>query len=352
MRFLLIGGSGFIGPHVVSALERGGHDVVVFHRGQSTSAARHEIIGDRRALAEHAHELRAARPDVVVDLILSSGRQAHELMDIFRGKAARVVALSSCDVYRACGILHGTEPGPLQPVPLTETSELRTVLRTYPPHRAKMLQQVFGWLDEEYDKIPVEQEILSDAQLPGTVLRLPMVYGPGDPLRELIEEIREAALRAGSLTRQLLAFSRKQVLVPLVFDLNKMVREMQKVLGRVIGENIELVQPTRGRPGGSTTSARPSASPSSSGPSVLPPRWAGAANSSCCPRIARRRICACLATPNSTGRSTRRGFARSSATASRSRRTRQSAGRSSGSMRIRRRRARTRSITRPRMPRW
>ena len=185
MRLLLIGGSGFIGPHVASALERGGHDVVVFHRGQSTSAARHEIIGDRRALAEHARELRAARPDVVVDLILSSGRQAHELMDIFRGEAARVVALSSCDVYRACGILHGTEPGPLQPVPLTETSELRTVLRTYPPHRVKMLQQVFGWLDEEYDKIPVEQEILSDAQLPGTVLRLPMVYGPGDPLRRL-----------------------------------------------------------------------------------------------------------------------------------------------------------------------
>jgi nucleoside-diphosphate-sugar epimerase len=183
MRFLLIGGSGFIGPHVVSALERGGHDVVVFHRGRSEFAARHEIIGDRRALAAHAPALRAARPDVVVDLILSSGRQARELMDTFRGAAARVVALSSGDVYRACGVLHGTEPGPLQPVPLTETSELRTVLRTYPPDRVKMLQQVFGWLDEEYDKIPVEQEILSDAQLPGTVLRLPMVYGPGDPLR-------------------------------------------------------------------------------------------------------------------------------------------------------------------------
>jgi hypothetical protein len=38
-------------------------------------------------------------------------------MDVFRGITDRVVALSSGDVYRGGGILHGTEPGPLQPVP-------------------------------------------------------------------------------------------------------------------------------------------------------------------------------------------------------------------------------------------
>jgi nucleoside-diphosphate-sugar epimerase len=46
-----------------------------------------------------------------------------------------------------------------------------------------MLQKVFGWVDDEYDKIPVERAILSDPGLPGTVLRLPMIYGPGDHLR-------------------------------------------------------------------------------------------------------------------------------------------------------------------------
>jgi nucleoside-diphosphate-sugar epimerase len=45
-----------------------------------------------------------------------------------------------------------------------------------------MLQNVFGWLDDEYDKIPVERAILGDPELPGTVLRLPMIYGPGDRL--------------------------------------------------------------------------------------------------------------------------------------------------------------------------
>jgi nucleoside-diphosphate-sugar epimerase len=141
-----------------------------------------EIHGDRRHLNEFATALRALAPDVVVDLVLSSGRQARELMTVFRGAASRIVALSSCDVYRACGVLHGSEPGPIEPVPLTECSRLRTRLQTYPPDRVRMLQRLFGWLDDEYDKIPVEQEVLGDARLPGTVLRLPMVYGPGDPL--------------------------------------------------------------------------------------------------------------------------------------------------------------------------
>jgi len=84
-----------------------------------------------------------------------------------------VVALSSQDVYRACGILHGLEPGPLQPLPSTEDSALRTRLNTYGPEQIQMLRAVFPWLDDEYDKIPVERSIMSDPQLPGAVLRLP-----------------------------------------------------------------------------------------------------------------------------------------------------------------------------------
>jgi nucleoside-diphosphate-sugar epimerase len=182
MRLLLIGGNGFIGPHVAAALERRGHEVVVFHRNSGGAVGRREIIGDRRRLAEHAPELHALRPDAVVDLILSSGRQARALMQLFRGHAGRVVALSSSDVYRATGILHGSEPLPLEALPLTEESPLRSTRETYPPDRLRMAQQVFGWLDDEYDKIPVEREILGDPNLPGTVLRLPMVYGPGDRL--------------------------------------------------------------------------------------------------------------------------------------------------------------------------
>jgi nucleoside-diphosphate-sugar epimerase len=181
VRILVIGGTGFIGPHLVRALSQMGHSLAVFHRG-STQAdlPAKSILGERRDLA-------AIRPkaDVVIDLILSSGAQAESLMDVFRGIAGRVVVASSIDVYRACGVLHGSEEGPLEPVPLTEDSPLRTKLQTYPPAQVRMLQNLFGWIDNEYDKIPVERAVLGDPELPGTVLRLPMIYGPGDRLCRL-----------------------------------------------------------------------------------------------------------------------------------------------------------------------
>jgi PAS domain S-box-containing protein len=61
-----------------------------------------------------------------------------------------------------------------------------------------------------------------------------------DPLRADADEVKKAAERAASLTRQLLAFSRRQVLQPRVIDLNRVVEEMDRMLRRLIGEDIEL----------------------------------------------------------------------------------------------------------------
>jgi two-component system cell cycle sensor histidine kinase/response regulator CckA len=65
--------------------------------------------------------------------------------------------------------------------------------------------------------------------------------GDDERVRVGLQQIRRAADRAASLTQQLLAFSRKQVLQPKVLDLNAVVAEMQKMLARVIGEDIELI---------------------------------------------------------------------------------------------------------------
>lgn len=62
-----------------------------------------------------------------------------------------------------------------------------------------------------------------------------------DPMRENIHGIGKAAERASDLTRQLLAFSRRQVMEMKVLDLNTLLRDLDKMLRRVIGEDIELV---------------------------------------------------------------------------------------------------------------
>lgn len=62
----------------------------------------------------------------------------------------------------------------------------------------------------------------------------------GDPLRRSAEQIQTAARRATSLTQQLLAFSRKQMLAPKVLNIHSVVNDMEKILRRLIGEDIEL----------------------------------------------------------------------------------------------------------------
>jgi len=63
---------------------------------------------------------------------------------------------------------------------------------------------------------------------------------PGEPVRADVEQVQLAGEKAAELTRQLLAFSRKQMLQPVVLDLNKVVAGMEKMLGRLIGEDVEV----------------------------------------------------------------------------------------------------------------
>ncbi len=63
----------------------------------------------------------------------------------------------------------------------------------------------------------------------------------GDRHRGMLEEILAAGNRAASLTRQLLAFSRRQVLEPRILDLNKVLADIEKMLHRLIGEDVEMV---------------------------------------------------------------------------------------------------------------
>ena len=68
-----------------------------------------------------------------------------------------------------------------------------------------------------------------------------MTAEPNDPKRNYLEEIRKAGDRAAGLTRQLLTFSRKQVVEQKVIDLNSIVVDIEKMLHRLIGEDVDLV---------------------------------------------------------------------------------------------------------------
>ena len=181
MKILTIGATGFIGKHVVRLLCQSGQEVAVLHRGKTSLPAQSQVmefLGERVDLRSSG--ARSWKPDIVIDMILSSSAQARTTVEAFAGIAQRVVAISSGDVYRAMAVLHRIEDGPIEPTPLTEDSPLRTQGQTYSKGALAIARQRLPWLDEEYDKVQVERAISSHPELPATILRLPMVYGPGD----------------------------------------------------------------------------------------------------------------------------------------------------------------------------
>jgi nucleoside-diphosphate-sugar epimerase len=113
-------------------------------------------------------------------MMLRTEAQAVDLMKIFDGTAGRVVIASSIDVYRNFGLAIGSEIGNVYNARLTEDAPLRETLYPY-RNRATGPDD---W-QYDYDKIPIEREILAHKSLPGTVLRLPMVYGPHDSQHRL-----------------------------------------------------------------------------------------------------------------------------------------------------------------------
>ena len=185
MRVLIIGGTGFIGPPVVRRLAAAGHEVTVFHRGEREAALPPEVRhvhspSAAMPVVEFPAELPATRPDVVLHMIPIGERDARAAVEAFRGRAGRLVALSSCDVYRAYGRLLRLEEGEADDRPLPEEAPLREALF---PYRA-MAAGPGDWT-HDYEKILAERTFLHQQRLPATVLRLPAVYGPGDPQRRL-----------------------------------------------------------------------------------------------------------------------------------------------------------------------
>jgi nucleoside-diphosphate-sugar epimerase len=192
VRILIIGGTRFVGPPLVRRLHDQGHTVWLFHRTPSTvdlpDGVQH-ILGDRYYLADFMGGFDAVQPSVVVDMIPLTEADAQTVMQLFKGMVERVVALSSQDVYRAYGRINGFEPGPPDPIPLTEDSPLRERLFPFRNETPRASDDPYYWLDD-YEKILVERAVMNAPDLAGTILRLPMIYGPGDHQHRLWQYLK------------------------------------------------------------------------------------------------------------------------------------------------------------------
>jgi two-component system cell cycle sensor histidine kinase/response regulator CckA len=124
---------------------------------------------------------------------------------------------------RACRLAVGKD--------VTERQRLEDQLRQ--SQKMEAVGRLAGGIAHDFNNLL--SVILSYADMLLTDMR------PGEPMRDDLKEIREAGTRAADLTRQLLAFSRQQVMEPKVLDLNEVLTRMDKMLQRILGADVDLV---------------------------------------------------------------------------------------------------------------
>lgn len=189
---MILGGTRFIGVALTEELLAAGHEPLLVHRGKTERDDQPDVPHlhvDRHDLGGLTSVLSKSNADAFIDTGAYSGRDAGAALAALSHDVP-AVTLSSQDVYRAFHSLLNGDPG-LDPVPLNETSPLRSATQRYlfrgrPPIPGSAED------NEAYENLDVEEAYLARG---ATVLRLPMVYGERDLVRR--EEFILRRVRAG-----------------------------------------------------------------------------------------------------------------------------------------------------------
>jgi nucleoside-diphosphate-sugar epimerase len=190
MRVMVIGASGFIGRPLSRILGEAGHDVV--------PVSRHGAGVDRADAGALAALASRERIEAVIDLLAYTLADTQPVLEALAGRVGRYVMASSGDVYRAYGALRRKEPLGAPPGPLAETAPLRARLFPYRVQPRRPADDPQAWLDD-YDKIPVEAAAMAAEGFETVIMRLPMVFGPGDRQRRFAWAIGPMAAGAATI---------------------------------------------------------------------------------------------------------------------------------------------------------
>ncbi|HAS82761.1 MAG TPA: hypothetical protein DCS43_08850 [Verrucomicrobia bacterium] len=196
--------------------------------------APHEVIGNNFIELIVPPEKRGEMTEKIRRMADSGEMESAGEVDFVRRDGAGVAVFSSCSIVQ----MPGRDPEMFGiNVDLTERKRAeadREKLMEQLSQARKMesVGRLAGGVAHDFNNML--GVILGQAELALDMLE------PGDSLQERLQEIRKAAERSAELTRQLLAFARKQTVQPRVLDLNETVEGMLKMLRRLVGEHIEL----------------------------------------------------------------------------------------------------------------
>lgn len=175
MKTLIIGGTKFIGRHLTELLLNSGHEVKLFHRGETNCSFSKDveyINGDRKDLQSFKSKLLSHKFDYVVDMIPMNDEDTKAVVEIFKGNINQSVHIVSQDVYNAWdSVLSGIKS---YATPIDETYPLRE--RKY-PYKGRMPGR------ENYDKTLVEGYLAfayKEYKFPYSTIRFPKTYGEYD----------------------------------------------------------------------------------------------------------------------------------------------------------------------------